>query len=85
MRAIFPLLQLLLITSLSPVGVSTYGQQTIQVESEGDLEGTLNGESFTTGQTITISGTVEDRVVDSFVNIDVIDPESTMVIQASPQ
>jgi hypothetical protein len=84
MRAIFPLLQLLLITSLSPVGVSTYGQQTIQVESEGDLEATLNGESFTTGQTITISGTVEDRVVDSFVNIDVIDPESTMVIQASP-
>jgi hypothetical protein len=84
MRAIFPLLLSLLIASLSPMAVSTYGQQTIQVESEGDLEATLNGESFTTGQTITISGTVEGRVVDAFVNIDVIDPESTMVIQVSP-
>ncbi len=69
-------------TSTSTVANAQQGQ--IQVESEGDLEATLNGDSFTTGDTITISGTVVDRAVGSFVNIDVIDPESATIVQASP-
>ena len=57
----------------------------IQVDSEGDLEATLNGESFTTGETITISGTVEDPNTQSLVNIEVIDPESEVVVRAFPE
>jgi hypothetical protein len=60
-------------------------QGEVQVESEGDLEATLNGESFTTGDTITISGTLEDPNIESFVNIEVIDPESEVVVRAYPE
>jgi hypothetical protein len=64
--------------------VANAQQGEVQVESEGDLEATLNGESFTTGDTITISGTVEDRAIGSSMGIDVIDPQSTTIIEASP-
>lgn len=55
-----------------------------QVQSDGGLTATLNGDSFTTGDTITISGTVQQREPDSYVAIEVIDPQSNTVETAFP-
>ena len=70
-------------TPSSETTIGTTGEA--QVESEGDLEATLNGESFRTGDTITISGTIEDPNSQSFVTIEIIDPESEVVVQAYPE
>lgn len=80
---LFLVVAAILILSLTTLTVTTMvrGQQEeeIQEESDGGLTATLNGESFTTGDTITVNGTVEVRDINSAVCIQLIDPEGVTV------
>jgi hypothetical protein len=80
---LFLLVAAILILSLTTLTVTTMvrGQEEeeIQEESDGGLTATLNGESFATGDTIAVNGTVEVRDVNSAVCIEVIDPAGVTV------
>jgi uncharacterized protein with beta-barrel porin domain len=66
--------------SMAVVTITANAQQgEPQVEVDGGLRATLNGDSFTTGDTITVSGSIEVQGPYSEVSIHVIDPEGKTV------
>ncbi len=54
-------------------------QQQQQMGSDGVLAATLNSDSFSTGDTITVNGTVQERESNSYVSIEVYDPQRRTV------
>ncbi|HEU0145074.1 MAG TPA: hypothetical protein VFQ47_09840, partial [Nitrososphaera sp.] len=83
-RKVLGLTAITIILFSSNVIVGSAQQGEAQEESEGDLQVVLNGEVFTTGDTITISGSVDDPDDQPILNIEVVDPESSVVARASP-
>jgi hypothetical protein len=84
---IAPLLTvIILITNIAmfPTTISNAQQQQVQ-SANGGLIATLNNDSFTIGDTILVNGTVEEqRQPDSYVTIEVIDPQNRIVEYGSP-
>jgi hypothetical protein len=79
------MLAAILIMSMAGFTTASAQQGEQQVESDGELEATLNGESFRKGDTITVSGTLEEPEPEDFMEIKVIDPESTVVLLGYPE
>jgi hypothetical protein len=69
----------ILITSIAAFPTINAQLTQQQLGSNGGLTATLNGSSFTSGDTITVSGTVEEREPNSRILIRVIDPQSNEV------
>ena len=68
-----------IINAQLPLEQQQQQQQELEESDGGGLTATLNSDSFTRGDTITVSGTVEEREPSSFVGIEVIDPQSEIV------
>jgi hypothetical protein len=59
-------------------------QQSLQSGRDGGLTATINSGSFTTGETITISGSVQQRGTSSNVIIEITDPQGQLVKRGFP-
>jgi hypothetical protein len=68
-----------------PASATTQQQGLPDRESDGDLEDVgLNAEVFNTGDTITISGSIDNPTNEGFVEIEVVDPEGEIVASDFP-
>lgn len=66
-------------TTTTPSPVSSEQPQQQLVQSAGGLTATINANNITTGDTITVNGTVADRAGFSYITISIVDPRGEFV------